>query len=268
MILGRPWMKKHEVLLDMINNSISFFLRYCSHPRATSVPVPTTPAAETEITSIATQQDALPNRILKRGSAERINDFLKTPKKISDKKRRLINASKRKLAMQKQKSETVVVSLLDNSGKKDMPIPPQTPPLSTKKVDVAMIDADAYRTACRLKKAQIFAVSMKDLEYQAEKEARPETDPRSVVPEEYHDLLDIFSKKYSDTLLPHQKYDYKIILEEEQKYSHALFYKMSPQELDVVKRYLDSHLAKGFIQASSAPYSSPVLFVKKPGGGI
>ena len=43
---------------------------------------------------------------------------------------------------------------------------------------------------------------------------------------------------------------------------------MSSQKLDVVKRYLDSHLAKGFIQASSAPYSSPVLFVKKPGGGI
>ena len=43
---------------------------------------------------------------------------------------------------------------------------------------------------------------------------------------------------------------------------------MSPQELDAVKRYLDSHLAKGFIQASSAPYSSLVLFVKKPGGGI
>ena len=43
---------------------------------------------------------------------------------------------------------------------------------------------------------------------------------------------------------------------------------MSPEELDAVKRYLDSHLAKGFIQASSASYSSPVLFVKKPGGGI
>ena len=43
---------------------------------------------------------------------------------------------------------------------------------------------------------------------------------------------------------------------------------MSPEELDAVKRYLDSHLAKRFIQASSASYSLPVLFVKKPGGGI
>ena len=43
---------------------------------------------------------------------------------------------------------------------------------------------------------------------------------------------------------------------------------MSPEELDAVKRYLDSHLAKGFIQASLASYSLPVLFAKKLGRGI
>ena len=31
MILGRLWMKKHGVLLDIINNSITFFPRYCKH---------------------------------------------------------------------------------------------------------------------------------------------------------------------------------------------------------------------------------------------
>ena len=149
-----------------------------------------------------------------------------------------------------------------------MPIPPQTPTLDTKEVDVAMIGADAYRAACRLKRAQVFAVSMRDLEYQAEKEAKPETDPRTVVPAEYHNFLDVFSKKNSDTLPPHRKYDHKIILEEKQKHGYAPLYKMSPQELDVVKHYLNLYLAKGFIQASSDSYSSPVLFVKKPGGRI
>ena len=43
---------------------------------------------------------------------------------------------------------------------------------------------------------------------------------------------------------------------------------MSPKELDAVKWYLDSHLATRFIQANSASYSLPVLFVKKPKGGI
>ena len=58
---------------------------------------------------------------------------------------------------------------------------------------------------------------MKDLEYQAEKEARPETNLRSVVLEEYHNLLDVFSKKNSNTLLPHREYNHKTILKKQQK---------------------------------------------------
>jgi hypothetical protein len=34
------------------------------------------------------------------------------------------------------------------------------------------------------------------------------------VPTEYHDLLDVFSKKRADTLLAHQPYDLKIELED------------------------------------------------------
>ena len=131
-----------------------------------------------------------------------------------------------------------------------------------------MIGADAYCAACRLKAAQVFAVTMRDIQYQAEKEARAETNPKSVVPQENHNFLDVFSKKNLDTLPPHRKYDHKIHLKEEQKPGHAPLYKMSPKKLDAIKRYLNSYLAKEFIQASSASYSLTVLFVKKPGGGI
>lgn len=43
---------------------------------------------------------------------------------------------------------------------------------------------------------------------------------------------------------------------------------MSLEELDVIKCYLDSYLAKGFIKTSSALYSSSVLFIKKSDGRI
>ncbi len=84
---------------------------------------------------------------------------------------------------------------------------------------------------------------MRDLEYQTEKEARPETNPRTIVPAEYYDHLNVFSKNNSDTLLPHRKYNHTIILEEEQKYGHTPLYKMSPHKLYAVKRYLDLYLA-------------------------
>ena len=43
---------------------------------------------------------------------------------------------------------------------------------------------------------------------------------------------------------------------------------MSQEELKVLKKYLKDHLTKGFIRASSSPAASPVLFVKKLGGGL
>ena len=57
-------------------------------------------------------------------------------------------------------------------------------------------------------------------------------------------------------------------MEEEQKHVHAFLYKMSLQKFDAVKRYPDLYLAKGFIQVSSTPYLSLVLFIKKPSRGI
>ena len=86
-------------------------------------------------------------------------------KKISDKIKRLINASQRKLALQKRKLKTIVISLLDNSSKKNMPILLRIPKIGTKKANVAMIGEDTYCTTCRLKRAQVFAISMKDLKY-------------------------------------------------------------------------------------------------------
>ena len=38
---------------------------------------------------------------------------------------------------------------------------------------------------------------------------------------------------------------------------------MSTEELVIVKSYLKENLKKGFIKASSSPFASPVLFVKK-----
>ena len=43
---------------------------------------------------------------------------------------------------------------------------------------------------------------------------------------------------------------------------------MSQGELQVLKKFFDENLAKGFIRASSSPAALPVLFVCKPGGGF
>ena len=268
-ILCRLWMKKHRVLLDMIYDSITFFSRFCMYLRTSLSFIPPKPIEETkEISEAKQQQDIISNRILKRGSIENLNSFLKTTEKIVRKKRRLAIAFKQKSNIGKQNSKIVIFNTFGNSGKEELPTSTLATIFEQDVENVAMIDADAYRLACQLKRAQVFAILMKDLEFQAEKEARPETNLKTVVPKKYYDLLYVFSKKDSDTLPSHRKYDYKIILEKEQKHGYASLYKMLLQELDAVKHYLDSDLVKGFIQASSALYLSPVLFVQKLSGGI
>lgn len=42
----------------------------------------------------------------------------------------------------------------------------------------------------------------------------------------------------------------------------------STHELQLVKQYLIDNLDKGWIEPSQAPFSSPILFVKKPNGGL
>ena len=67
-------------------------------------------------------------------------------------------------------------------------------------------------TKSKKQKAKIFAISMPDIEHQLNKTAKPVTNPKTIVPEKYHDFLDVFSKDISDTLRSYGKYDHKIKL--------------------------------------------------------
>jgi hypothetical protein len=88
------------------------------------------------------------------------------------------------------------------------------------------------------------------------------------LPASFHKYIDCFSKRASDTLPPRRTYDHKIELEKDQNHSYGPLYSQSTEELLVLKKYLTENLDKGFIEPSQARYSSPVLFVKKHGGGL
>ena len=85
MILGHSWMKKYGVLLNVIDDCIIFSSRYCIHLGASLSLISPKPE-EIETIPEARQQDIFPNRILKKGSDENLNDFLQTLRKISNKK--------------------------------------------------------------------------------------------------------------------------------------------------------------------------------------
>jgi hypothetical protein len=67
-----------------------------------------------------------------------------------------------------------------------------------------------------------------------------------------------------DVLPPYYLYDYKIELEVDHTLGYRPLYSYTIEELIVLKKYLLENLNKGFIKSSQAPYSSLVLFIKKP----
>ena len=93
-------------------------------------------------------------------------------------------------------------------------------------------------------------------------------DPATILPPRYHEFLDVFSRKDADTLPPHRSYDHAIELKDGLQPPSSALYGMSRDEILELRRYLDENLSKGFIRASRSHAASPVLFVKKPGGGL
>jgi len=69
-------------------------------------------------------------------------------------------------------------------------------------------------------------------------------------------------------LLYREGVDYDIVLKSSSReLAPSLLYNMLLEQLELVKAYLQEHLQKGFIVLSNIPFTAPVLFAKKPGGG-
>ncbi|KAL1953147.1 hypothetical protein VTO42DRAFT_3547 [Malbranchea cinnamomea] len=141
-------------------------------------------------------------------------------------------------------------------------------------VKVNEISATAFKMWVRRskmdkEKVQVFAVSLADID----KALKPKsyTDPRIKLPEHYHQFLDVFDHKRAETLPPlrGEGVDHWIELTEDKaKVPWGPLYQSSRKELLVLRKELNSLLDKGFIRVSNSPAAAPVLFVKKPGGGL
>lgn len=82
------------------------------------------------------------------------------------------------------------------------------------------------------------------------------------------DFQDVFPGDLPSGLPPQRAIDHRIELEPGSLPVSRPVYRMSPAELDEVKRQLDELLSKGFIRPSVSPYGAPILFVKKKDGSM
>ena len=144
------------------------------------------------------------------------------------------------------------------------------------KLDCVQISAAGFHTHIRRRRKdpriEVFAASMADITKALA--VKQKVDPRTRLPKQYWEFLDLFDSKESDKLPPirGQGIDHKIELIEENGKKPTVpwgpLYSMSQDELLVLRRTLTDLLGKGFIGVSNSPAAAPVLFVRKPGGGL
>lgn len=145
-------------------------------------------------------------------------------------------------------------------------------------LDLVPISAEAFalwnRQRRKNKRIEVFAVSLRDIDKALQH--KKHTDPKTKLPTAYHDFLEVFDRERADYLPPLRgpSIDHKIELIERDENGRkpeppwGPLYNMSREELLVLRKTLTDYLGKGFIRVSSSPAAAPVLFVRKPGGGL
>lgn len=123
--------------------------------------------------------------------------------------------------------------------------------------------------------ARVAAITQADFDKYIDKMEKPpmtEEEIRALVPNficRDKALLDLFNPKFADRLPPRRPgVDHAITQEPGTGAPKPVMYGLTRTETGAVKAYIDDMMNKGFIRPSTSPYASPVLVVKKPGGGL
>ncbi|KAG6998160.1 Transposon Tf2-6 polyprotein [Fusarium oxysporum f. sp. conglutinans] len=139
----------------------------------------------------------------------------------------------------------------------------QSIPESLRRKDILPISLKAVRLYSQRSRCRFYTITLE----QIDQVLQDKTEDLKL-PEELQEFQDVFSPKEAEKLPPHRAGDHHIELIPGGKLPFGPLYGMSREELTALREWLNENLRKGFIRPSSSPVASPVLFVKKPGGGL
>src|SRR5260221_10539334 len=89
-----------------------------------------------------------------------------------------------------------------------------------------------------------------------------------MVPAQYHDFRDVFSKEAFDKLPPWKAWDHAIDLSPGTELPCSQTFPLSPAEQKELDDFLWENLANGCINPSKSPMEAPVFFIKKKNGSL
>ena len=142
-------------------------------------------------------------------------------------------------------------------------------------MNITLVGAAAFCRAARDNQEGLCAITIHAIEATLSiksatiaQASAPQKPLKELVPEVYHDFLDLFEKKEADKLPPHRPIDHTIPLKPNTEPPFGRLYNLSETELIALREYLHENLKKGFIRSSSSPAGAPIHFVKKKDGSL
>ena len=97
---------------------------------------------------------------------------------------------------------------------------------------------------------------------------KPELTPKQLVPEEYHEYLDVFDEEKANCYPESRPWDHKIEMKTGFEPKSFKTYNLTPEEQTELDKFLKENLDKGYIKPSESPMASPFFFVKKKDGKL
>ena len=115
----------------------------------------------------------------------------------------------------------------------------------------------------------VASMTAKNMDYFDDDDTSDSDNWKSLVPKEFWEYGDVFSKKKSERMPTRKPYDHAIDFEEGASLPKpAKLYPMSPIERNSLDQWIDEELRKGYIRKSKSPIAAPVFFVKKKDGTL
>ena len=101
-----------------------------------------------------------------------------------------------------------------------------------------------------------------------ENKKKTEKMDKELVPEEYHEYLDVFNKEKAARFPESKPWDHKIKIKEGFEPKSFKNYNLTPAEQLELDNFLKEILEKGYIRPSESPMASPFFFVSKKDGKL
>jgi len=134
---------------------------------------------------------------------------------------------------------------------------------------ISLINAAAFVCVCSLEGSMKYQLQLHPTDSAKVWSSSISTPPNlDIIPPEYCDYADVFSKVKASELPLHCNYDLKIELEEGTLPPLGTLYSLFPVELSTLRTFIDENLNTGFIHPTTSSHAALVLFIKKKDGSL